>query len=157
MEVDTSRTVAKVGVKMSSNSTGEKEIQGLRLVDQAEEYIVDETWRTEEGKDTAEWVYEDVPSGHEIVGFQCSAKVIPDGFPRIGFALWKPDLTMPGWLNEDELETFQEQSVLLIEKEEVSKKIVASSPLAVESSECKECGFPNEAGAKNCEMCGEDL
>ena len=64
---------------------------------------------------------------------------------------------MPGWLTEDSLETFQEQSVLLIEKEEVSKKIVASSPLAVENSECNECGFPNEAGAKNCEMCQEAL
>ena len=45
-------------MKMSSISTGEKEIQGLRLVDQVEEYIVDETWRIVEGKDTAEWVYE---------------------------------------------------------------------------------------------------
>ena len=105
LEIDTSKTIAKIGVKMCLNSQGEKEVQGLRLVDPDEEYIVDEIWKTEEGQIKENWVYEDVPEGYEIIGFQCSAKVIPDHFPRIGFTLWKPDLKMPGWLTEDGLES----------------------------------------------------
>ena len=132
-------------------------MQGLRLVDPDEKYIVDKTWKSEEGTEKGEWMYEFIPDGHEIVGFQCSAKCMPDYFPRIAFALWKPDLNMPGWLTEDDLESFQEQSVMLIEKEEVSKMIEASSPLLIKDSECKECGFLNESGAQKCEMCQETI
>ena len=42
---------------------------GLRLVDQDDEFIVDECWKNDEKEEAkANWIYEFVKEGHEIVG-----------------------------------------------------------------------------------------
>ena len=121
VRIDTEKTVVRIGVKM--DQAGEGEIMGLKMEDAEGGFVVDEVWKEGEGS----WAWQDIEDGHEVIGFHCSCKVIPDHFPRFGFLLWKPELKMPGWIREDDLESFQEQSAILIERSEVSKNQEAAS------------------------------
>ena len=69
VEVDTSKIVAKIGFKIGLNNKGGREMWGLRLVDQDDEFIVDESWKNDGNEEAkANWIYEFVKEGHEIVG-----------------------------------------------------------------------------------------
>ena len=58
VEVDTSKVVAKIGFKIGLNNKGGREMQGLRLVDQEDEFIVDECWKNDGKEEKANWIYE---------------------------------------------------------------------------------------------------
>ena len=64
IDIDTSKTIARICMKVSDGSY----INGLRLVDDNGNYIVDVNW--DEITNEGEWIEHVVPEGHEIIGIQ---------------------------------------------------------------------------------------
>ena len=64
LNIDTTKTIAKICMKVSDGSY----INGLRLIDNKGSYVVDVSWDdiTNEG----DWVEKEIPKGQEIVGIQ---------------------------------------------------------------------------------------
>ena len=60
MEIDLDRTIRRVGVKVKGNS-----IIGLRLVDNNDEVIVEETWSSTR---FGTWSTQEIPVGYEVIG-----------------------------------------------------------------------------------------
>ena len=62
IEIDTSKTIGRICMKVSDGSY----INGLRLVDNNGNYIVDVNW--DEITNEGEWIEHEIPEGHEIIG-----------------------------------------------------------------------------------------
>ena len=60
--IDTLRTIRSISLKMHEK----KLINGIRLIDEEGNNIVDETWETRFNSGT--WVSKQIPEGEEIIG-----------------------------------------------------------------------------------------
>ena len=82
INIDTSKTVRKVSMLICRRSF----INGLRLVDDGGEYLVNATF-----KDEGDWITYQIPIGLEIVGMVCATVGSDQAIHKLGFLLWIPN------------------------------------------------------------------